>query len=331
MEKNKKLSIVIFYHRGPHDDDVDTIECADGLEESFQRLGYKVKKVHVTKNNWRKVLHTAGDVFFNLVEDDSWELYLKIGRELSGLHKAQVGHDLQSFRYAISKTAVKQKMKQSDIRTPQFQIFRDKSINYRDTLNYPLILKPANQHAGIGISQHSIVTNKKELFKQLRAVRKTYPGDVVVEEFIQGREIHVTIMGNDNQLNVLPFCEISFNGKFSKKWCAYTYKAKWDEGSWEYWDAHVHAPALLTTQLKTKIKNLTTKAYKKFNCRDIARFDVRVDQKDRPYIVDINMNPSLNYYDKEDATLASVYARRWSYDEFIQKLTHITYQRIHPD
>ena len=109
----------------------------------------------------------------------------------------------------------------------------------------------------------------------------------------------------------------------------YTYEAKWDKKSWEYWDARVHAPAGMSRMLHARIEKLARKTYAVFYCKDVARLDIRVDEKDRPYVVDVNMSPSLNYYDDEDATLASVYAKNWTYDQFIDTILAVTYKRVY--
>jgi D-alanine-D-alanine ligase len=109
----------------------------------------------------------------------------------------------------------------------------------------------------------------------------------------------------------------------------YTYDAKWAKKTWEYADARVDAPAKIPAGLQEKIETLTLNAYRAFKCRDIARIDVRVDEKGDPFIVDVNMNPSINFYDEQDATLASVYALGWTYDQFIERLLAVTYDRVY--
>jgi D-alanine-D-alanine ligase len=107
----------------------------------------------------------------------------------------------------------------------------------------------------------------------------------------------------------------------------YTYDAKWAKKTWEYADAQVGAPAKISADLQKRIKTLSLKAYRACFCRDIARLDMRVDTHEIPYLIDLNMNPSINVYDGQDATLASVYARGWTYDEFIERLLAIAYTR----
>lgn len=328
MQKNP-LSVAILYYAGTHKDDEDTISGVKGIQESLKRTDHPVKKFIVTKQNWKQALTTPGDIVFNFVEDDTWELYEKIGYGLERLHRAQVGHDIAGFKYAVRKSPVKRLMKTKSISTPAFKIFTPHSKRIDSgNLRFPVIIKPSSQHAGIGITQQSVVTNQRELMGQVAEMFRRYPGEVIAEEYVRGREIHVSILGNGNRLIVFPFCEIEFKGKFASHWSVYTYDAKWAKKTWEYDDARVNAPATITQGLAARIKTLSVRAYRAFKCRDIARIDVRVDEKKTPFLVDVNMNPSINYYDDQDATLASVYARGWTYDQFIERLIAITYARL---
>jgi D-alanine-D-alanine ligase len=329
-KQSRPLSVAILYYAGTHKDDEDTISGVKGIEESLKRTGHTARKTIVTKRNWQKALYTPGDIVFNFVEDDTWELYEKIGYGLERLGRAQVGHDIAGFKYAVRKLPGKRLMKKMGISTPNFKIFnaRCKRID-SGNLRFPVIIKPANQHAGIGISQHSVVTTDKDFLRQVKHMIRTYPGEMLAEEFIGGREIHITILGNGKNLTILPYCEIRFEGKFASHWNVYTYDAKWAKKTWEYADARVEVPAKISSELQIKIKTLTVKTYRVLRCRDIARIDVRLDEKNVPFVVDINMNPSINYYDQQDASLASVYARGWTYDQFIERLLDITYERVY--
>lgn len=327
----QKISILILYYSGTHEDDEDTLECVKGIEESLKRLNYSLQKIAVTKKNWRAVIKIPGDVIFNLVEDDDWILYKKVGLALEKIGRTQIGHDKKGFRYLTQKVLIKRLLKKLHISTPKYVVFTKNSEKISASrLKYPLIIKPSRQHAGIGISQRSVVSDENELKTRVEYLLKTYSGEVIAEEFIKGKEIHVSIIGNGNKLKVFPYCEIGFGGKFNKNWNVYTYKAKWDQKSWEYWDAHIVAPAKISADLHKKIKRIVLKAYRAFNCRDIARFDIRINENEKAFIVDVNMNPSINYFDKEDATLASIYALGWTYDQFIETLVKIIYKRQVP-
>lgn len=328
MQK-KKISVAILYYTGTHKDDEDTVNGVRGIVESLKRTGHPVKKIIVTKKNWFQVLTTPGDVVFNYVEDDMWELYEKISNGLEHTGRGQVGQDIKGLPYATRKAPGKLLMRKKRINTPNFRLFTNKSKRIRPgSLRFPVIIKPSKQHAGIGISQRSVVNTKRDFVKQITHTIHAFSGDVIAEEYINGREIHVTVLGNGTRLTVLPFCEIRFRGKFKKHWTVYTYQAKWDKDTWEYADAWAGAPAVTDKILTDRIKRLARRAYRTLHCSDIARMDMRIDKKGIPYIVDVNMNPSINVYDDQDATLASVYARGWTYDEFIEKLLSMTHARI---
>ena len=327
MSNNKKLSVAILYYKGTHEDDEDTIAGVKGIAESLKRTGHKVNTVVVTKRNWRHAIQTPGDVVFNFVEDDTWKLYSLVAYGLETLKRAQVGHDSEGLKYCMKKSLVKRRLQHYKIPTPNFTVCTKESTIPAQRLSYPVIVKPSTQHAGIGISQHSVVTDGTALRSQVGTVLRQFGGEVIAEEFVSGREIHVTIIGNNRNVLVLPYCEIWFGGAFKEHWTVYTYEAKWSKKSWEYADARVQSPTKISHGLAQRIRRLTLRAYRILHCRDIARFDFRIGQKETPYLVDVNMNPSINYYDDQDATLASVYALRWTYDEFIERLLTITYER----
>jgi len=324
------ITVAVLYYRGNTNDGEDSMHCAKGITESLKKSGHRVKKVAVTKKNWKKAVETPADVVFNLVEDDLWDLYGKVGLRLEKLGRAQVGHDTKNFFYTLRKAWVKRKMDRMNIATPPFKIFNRRSkITQVRALEYPIIVKPSQQHAGNGISQDSVVIDQSELEERVKYLFNQYPGEVIAEEYVNGREIHVTLLGNGKQVMALPFCEIGFGGDFKDNWDVYTYEAKWDQKSWEYWDARISAPAKLSKELREKIRKLAHKAYQAFGCRDVARMDIRINEKDQPFIVDVNINPSLNYYDQQDATLASVYALGWTYDQFIETIVAISYKRVY--
>ena len=180
QKKLHPLSVAILYYAGTHKDDKDTISGVKGIEESLKRTGHPVQKIIVTKKNWQQALTTPGDIVFNFVEDDTWELYEKIGYGLERLGRAQVGHDMAGFKYAVRKSPVKRLMKKWNISTPNFKIYRSDSGGIdAGNLRFPVIIKPSSQHAGIGISQESVVTNERELRERVTTMLRMYPGEVL--------------------------------------------------------------------------------------------------------------------------------------------------------
>lgn len=324
------ISVAILYTAGDSLDIQDTMQSANAIKNALKQRGHLVRTIEVNQKNWRKAIRIAGDVVFNLVEDDNWILYSKVGISLEMLGRAQMGHDIRSFIYSLKKTRVKRRMLKEKINTPKFRVFNRRSkISEVRGLEYPLIVKPSGQHGGIGISQDSVVIDKQELKDRVKYLFKTLPGEVIAEEYIEGREVHVTVVGNGNKLVVLPFCEMEFRGEFSDNWNVLTYDAKWDTGSWEYWGTRISIPNNINRKLEAKLEKMAKAAFRAFNCRDVARMDIRVDNKDHCYLVDVNMSPSLNKYDSQDSTLKSVESLGWTYPEFIETVVAMTYKRVY--
>lgn len=323
------ISVAILYYGGTASDLQDTLESVQGITEALEDRGHMVRTMEVTKKNWRKAVHIPGEVVFNLVEDPLWNLYVKVGEHLERLGRAQVGHDMEAYKYETKKARIKRRLARLNISTPPFRVFNRRShISQVRGMEYPLIVKPSGEHAGIGISQDSVVIDQQELEDRVEYIFKHFPGEVIAEEYIDGREIHVTILGNGRHIVALPPCEIEFLGEFADNWSVYTYNAKWEKESWEYWAARISLPHL-SKKLAKKVEQLAIKSYKAFGCRDVARMDIRLDKNDKPFVVDINMSPSLNNYDVQDATTASVKAIGWSYADFIETIIAITYKRVY--
>lgn len=325
------ISVAILYLDDTSTGDMlDEVECAKAVCEALESKGHLVRLVPVTKKNWKQAVRTPGDVVFNMVQDETWELYTKVAFRLEWMGRATFGFDHSSMSFMMKKAFLKRKMHRLGIATPRFKIYNRRS-RFSDirSLEYPVIVKPSGLHAGYGISQDSVVIDGDELYDRVQFLFKNYPGEVIAEEYIEGREIHITVIGNKNHLIALPYAELEFKGEFQDNWNVYTYNAKWEEKSWEYWDARVSADVSVNRKLNKRLERLALRTYRAFGCRDIARFDIRVDDQDKPYVVDVNICPSLNRLDDQDATLKSVEALGWTYEEFMETLIAITYKRVY--
>lgn len=321
------ISVGILYlaTRGPDGD--DTRETVGAITDALESRGHMVKVVEVRKNNWRSKLSVPGDVVFNLVEDESWDLYRKVALKLSHMGRAVVGMDEFALPFSTDKLRVTKALTRGRVTVPKSRVFSHLSeIPDLRSLNYPLIVKPSGEHSSWGISQDSVVIDINELRQQAEQVKRTYSGSVLVEEYIDGREFHATVIGNGKHLAVLPVVEIDFAGEFADNWNVYTYDAKWEERSWEYWDSNEVVRTRLPKKLDEDIQKLVKKAFNAVKCKDIARFDIRVDAKNKPYIVDVNMCPGLNPI-KQSPSVKSAFALGWKYDELIETLVAITYTR----
>lgn len=199
-----------------------------------------------------------------------------------------VGSGILSHALALNKSMAKQVLLANGIVTPVFQVFftGDEKMDIKN--NYPLIVKPACEGSGFGIHKDSVVYDEKSLYSMINKVLKEYGPPVLVEEFIEGREITVGIIGNGLNKNVLPIMEIDFGdvpeefGKF------YTYEVKTYCGK----ETKYICPALLDRDQMSIIENEVKLAYDALGCRDLARVDIRFSDN-KAYILEINSLPGL--------------------------------------
>lgn len=174
--------------------------------------------------------------------------------------------------------------------TPQYILVRvGANLPNIKGLKFPLIVKPRFEDASLGISGDSIVRSHRALLQRVHYVHQTYGQDALVEEFIEGREFNVAIIGN-NPAQVLPISEIRFDPSLSD--AIVSYKGKWLEDSSEFTGTCPVCPATLSFRQEFLIKDVALRAYKLLECRDYARIDIRF-REGVPYILEVNANPDI--------------------------------------
>jgi D-alanine-D-alanine ligase len=122
---------------------------------------------------------------------------------------------------------------------------------------------------------------------------KHYGPPVLVEEYIDGRELNATLV-EIPQLRVLPISEVLFVKQGPGYWPIVTYDAKWKPGSTDYEATPPRYPAEVTPRLASRLSSLSRKAFRLLGCRDYARVDFRVTPSGKPYILEINPNPDYS-------------------------------------
>lgn len=165
-------------------------------------------------------------------------------------------------------------------------------------LHYPMIIKPALEDASGGIDRQSVVRDRAELDAKLAAVLAVHGGPVLVEEYIDGREIHCAILGNDPP-EALPLFEMEFLGHSDEDGRPLpriiTYRAKWDPLSRDHYSMQGRCPPEgLEPEVIAHIKDVAIRAYRALDGRDYARVDMRLDTRTgEPIILEMNPNPDL--------------------------------------
>ena len=179
-------------------------------------------------------------------------------------------------------------------------------------LNFPVIMKLANEDASIGISEFSVVNDMEELQTHLGFLVATYNQPVIIEEYIEGREFNVAVLGGE----VLPVSEIEFHLPDGLPKIV-TYEGKWIEGSTYYNSTVPKCPAVLDSKLRKSIESIALDAYKTLKCRDYARIDIRIDRKKRPYVIEVNPNPDISL---DSGFVRAAAAAEISYSQLLSRI-----------
>jgi D-alanine-D-alanine ligase len=175
----------------------------------------------------------------------------------------------------------------------------DYAFNTSDVINkdlvYPLVVKPGNSDNSFGITNSSVVTNKKELDKQMKRIIDDLGRPVIVEEYVEGDEYDVSIIGNSgDDLRVLPISRSVFKKMPKGYWHIYAHEAK-QYGNSAYKKIVLQSPAKnINPKLESLLTEIALDVYQIMKCRDYGRVGFRVDKDGNPYILEIDTNPPLN-------------------------------------
>ncbi len=206
---------------------------------------------------------------------------------------------------------------------PAFMIYpRGTAIKRSKNLEFPLFIKPLQEEASYGISQGSFVENDQAFEDRIRFIHERMNQEAMAEEFIQGRELYVSILGNQ-RLFVFPFREVVFSKMPNDRPRFSTYKAKWDEDYRERWGIQNIFSRPLSNGIPEKIAQICKKVYRVLRIKGYGRIDLRLTLEGRIVILEANPNPGLAEY--EEFAL-SAHKAGLSYDELIQRILNLAFK-----
>jgi D-alanine-D-alanine ligase len=199
------------------------------------------------------------------------------------------GSSARTNALCIDKSLTKSRLMAAGIPTPAYQIFTKPGCFYLH--QFPAMVKPAWDDASIGIDLKSVVTNQNELRSRVDYILETYRQPALVEEFIPGRELSVSMWGN-KRVKVLPITEMDYSSISNPLEHILSYDSKWVPESYYYQNIYSRCPAILSGQDKWRVMDVAIKAYQSIGLRDFGRVDIRYHNQ-IPYIIDINEIPDL--------------------------------------
>ena len=288
-------------------DDLDDPETLHEIVQSFKQYGHDAQYFPANFNILNDLKKFKPEICFNTGEGhfgDSRES--QIPAILDMLKMPYTGASVLGMSLSHNKNIAKELFLFNALPTAKFFVVRDPDRIPDRYMNFPLFVKPAHEGSSIGIDNNALVKNEEELKRQVRWVWETVHGSVLVEEFIQGREFTISVLGDE----VLPIVEVISPTGF------YSNQLKESTTS----EVHRICPAPLTKAKTEELKTIAKKAMQVLELYDFCRMDLRMNERGKPYILEVNPLPLL-FPDPEQASF--IYASRaagYSYPEMINKI-----------
>ena len=237
----------------------------------------------------------APDLVFNLAESFAGvsALEASVAGLLNLLGLRYTGSSPAGLCLAGDKSLCKKVLAFHGIRSPEFATLYRGAVDWAGDLEFPLIVKPPQEDASMGITAASVVRDVKELLQTLGDVHAEFRQPVLVERYIEGREFYIGVLGNGHA-EALPVVEMDFTGYPADQPKLASWNAKWGDdgegGGDEYAGTRSVVAEGLPADLEKRLRTVAVEAFHALRLRDYARIDVRVDDAGEIHVIEANPN-----------------------------------------
>jgi D-alanine-D-alanine ligase len=322
------MKVSILYDRLPENeanpDQTDVLSQADAVCNALSELGHHSNKMTFDLDLNRVISElkkTNPDFVFNLVEsvEGHGKLIYLAPSVLDLLKISYSGSDADALYMTSNKVIAKQILSGANIDTPEYYSIsqaKDKGL----PVNGHFIIKSLWEHASMGLGKDSVVfvDNTPDLFAEMNKLENRLGGSCFAERYIEGREFNISLIASEKGPEVLPHAEICFEDYFADKKKIVDYNAKWNESSPEYchtrrsFDFESKDSALLD-----RLSKISKKCWDLFGIRGYLRVDYRVDESNRPWVLELNANPCIS---PDSGFIAAASRAGISYKEAVNRI-----------
>ncbi len=323
-------------------DDLDSEETIQAILEALEAGGHRATFLEGDETLLDTIRQVKPDLCFNICEGHWGD-----GREaqvpalLEMLRIPYTGSQVLTLALTLDKPMTKRVLSYHGLPTPPFQVFERLTEPLDPELRFPLFVKPSREGTGMGVSAESIVHDESQLRAQLERIFERYDQPVLVERFVEGREVTVGVVGNlrspvawrvpeDEEaprvrkgLHFFPPLEVDMAAYPPEEAGIYTSRIKVEMAH----DFHCLCPAPLREDQVERLTWLTAAVFRVTGCLDVARVDFRLDANDgdKPYILEVNPLPGLNP-GYSDLCLEAA-ADGWTYEQLINEIVNLAAER----
>ena len=336
-----KLKIVVLYDRVLVDEDeepaagekspvvrtLDKKEVEEEVTETLAKLGHEpvLYELDGTQKSLLGLGKAECDLVFNLsesfAEDDTADF--KIAAFLELLGKKYTGSGTHGLMLAQDKAVAKKIFAFHGIHTPTFaKSFRGR-LDFSHDLEFPVIVKPAREDGSIGIEFSAVVNSIRELMERMDWLHANFDSPVLIEEYIEGREMYVGVLGNENP-EALPVVELDLSKLPDGTPRIAAADVKWGKGTNAYRDTKSAIATDLPDETVHTLQQTAVAAYNALELRDYGRVDMRLQPDGKVHVIEVNPNPWLA--SKAEFAMAARKSGR-TYTQLIEELVELAVAR----
>ena len=315
----KPLRILVLVHetlvppeslQGYSEREIDEFRTEYDVVEYLKKAGHEVRALGLGDNLTdlrAAITEWKPDIAFNLLEEFqgivSYDQHVVAFLEL--MRQPYTGCNPRGLLISRDKVLSKQILAYHRIQTPRFAVFR-KGKRYRipARLKYPLFVKSVTEDASLGISQASVVHDAAKLRERISFIHEQTHSDALVEEYVEGREFYVGVMGNE-RLRTFPVWELDFGTLPEVMAGIATRKVKWDRRYQEKHGIRTAAAQSLPEGMESYFDRLSKRIYRALSLSGYARMDFRMRADGAVFVLEANANPNLSH-DEDFAESARV-------------------------
>lgn len=299
--RNSEIPVLLIYdldrkHWGPFEINF-TLDKIERLTNGLKDLGYPLTTLEIRDSHLEEVLLPYSPerfILFNLCEELPGIPHNAglVGEIIEKLGFTHTGSDPCILTFSQDKTGMKELADGHGIPTPAWQSYN--SLHQNGWSRFPAIVKPSLEHCSVGIDTLAVVNNPNELSQRIDYVIQTFNQPALVEDFIDGREFRISVIGNDNHTHMLPPVEIDYSSFDQDLEHLLTYDSKMNPESRFFRDVKLNEHPELTSDEYQQLEMLALKIFHVLECRDYAGFDFRL--KDGVfYLLDANPDPEFSH------------------------------------
>ncbi len=298
------------------DSEFDSQKTIDTIVTSLAASGHTVHLVEATADLPRWFLTHSVDLVFNIAEGTHGEhREAQVPAILESLGVPYTGSNSITLALALDKAKTKQILSSEGIPTPPWQLFATPQAPLNPRLEFPLIVKPNREGSSKGIWRESVVGDAAALRKQVTHIFDRYHQEILVEEFIPGRELTIGVIGTE----VLPILEIDFSSCRTSGEFFYSWRMKEFQGNTSMGLAPIlRCPAPLDEPTAARIRELALRAHRALGCKDFSRTDIRLRADGTPFVLEVNPLPGLSPLDSNFPVMTD--AAGMSHQALIQRI-----------